>query len=105
MPKKLNLSALKVKSFVTSLEPIEQNKAKGGQEPIESIVPCGTGTPCITCSTCTCPDYCTDIMVSCTCNTLDCTTECTVGCTTDCMTFDCTNDCGLVTTRCPVTPK
>jgi hypothetical protein len=80
MPKRVNLTALKVKSFVTSLERIEQHRAKGGIIITESCNPCGTAIPCITCSACTCPDYCTFFKMSCTCNTCECTIDCTIDC-------------------------
>ena len=71
MPKKLSLSGLKVKSFVTSLENIDQEKLNGGiNEPVVTIEPC-TGTECITCSGCTCPEICSYI-----CPTMDFTIDC-----------------------------
>lgn len=50
MPRKLNLSSIKVRSFVTSLEKEEKSKVKGGNSYEDCTFTCETY--CRTCETC-----------------------------------------------------
>ena len=64
MPKKVNLNALRVKSFVTSVEDMDQGNIKAGASPITQCIlvseclPCTRKctntceTPCGSCETC-----------------------------------------------------
>lgn len=70
MPKKVKLKDLKVKSFVTQLDPGQKKKLKAG------ATGCCDTLPQVTCWTVE------------TCNTCDCTPTC--GCTDTC---NCTNTC------------
>jgi hypothetical protein len=91
--KKLNLTALKVKSFVTSLDSLEEERVRGGDS-TASCIPlctqisaCPTNPVCVTCNTCgntcdTCYNTC-DTNCNCGTDTYGCTAYCSNHCETE----------------------
>jgi hypothetical protein len=70
--KKLSLSPIRIKSFVTSLNSDEKKVVKGGTDPMHCATPetCG-GNTCVTCPT-------NETCLTCvTCNTCDSCIDCT----------------------------
>ncbi len=99
--KKLNLKALQVKSFVTSLDLQEEERVRGGDS-TASCIPlctqisaCPTNPVCVTCNSCidTCNTCYNTCDTNCNCGTYTC--YCTDGC------YE-TPDCGPETIKCPV---
>ena len=58
MPKKLKLNALRIKSFVTSIDDMDQDKVKGGGTQITQCILVSECLPCSKACTNTCETPC-----------------------------------------------